>query len=344
MGTPEIADTSVMVSLAELALIEQQRIREDERDRAREIERRARERRLEAERRRQAEEARMAAETEARLRREREEAEQRKRTEMQERIAAEVAIIEANAKAKLAEDDASRQFELHAIQARAERSGRRMQRVLAAALGLVLCGSSALVYGTSRQAADLEQETARLRDEGRILAQAREDATKSELAALDRRHLALGARSTSTDMAGVRASAAVARKAVETARFDQSKLESLREALDAWQMRIDQLDRIAQLDRRQADLAAWASRERSSDLATTTQRAAERAHAPRADEATIRSYEKALDELRAALALGGPAGRSLGTGSSSAGTARHVCTVDSGDPMCDINGRPLLGP
>jgi hypothetical protein len=125
--------------------------------------------------------------------------------------------------------------------------------------------------------------------------------------------------------------------------LDQSKLDVLRGALDAWQRRIDQLDRIALLDRRQADLVAWASSGRSSDLATAAQRAAVRAHATRADESALGSYQQALDELGETLAGGPPAGRGHAVGPSSTAAAQHVCIPDSGDPMCDINGRPLLG-
>ncbi len=329
-------DTSVSISLAELARIEEQRVREEDLRRARARENEARERREVEAKRRAAEAESMAAEEAARARRLREEAEHKARVEARERVAADVARIEAEASARRAADNAVRAHELAVLRARAEGGSRRVQHVLAIVLGLTLCGGAAAGYGMTRQVAGLEQETERLRESQVALSREREQAKSNELAALDRRHAALQGRPALAGAEEARAAVEAARNAVDSRALDRDRLRAYGDALDALAMRLDTLERIAALDRRQADLGAWAADRRRSDEATAARVASLKAKAPGAGPDAVRAYERALDQLRDALAASGPA-----RGSRPPPAVRPWDCKDPADPICGLDGRTL---
>jgi colicin import membrane protein len=329
-------ETSVTFSLAELAQIEAERVREEDvhRARAREMEARAR---REAEERRRAEEAaRAATEAEARARREREAAAERARIEAREQAAITVARIEAEAKARLEADNAARAHELEVLRVRTESGHRRLQRALAAALGLVLCGGAAAGYSVSRHVAGLTQETAELREGQQALARERDRAKETELAALDRRYAALRARPLVRDAEQARATAEAARSAIDARSLDHDRLRALSDALDGLQARIEGLEKLAALDQRHADLTAWAGERRRSEITAAARLAAARAKAM-GDESSLRAYEGALDQLRDALARS-TAGQ--GRTTTDPGPSGPACS-DPHDPMCGFNGRAL---
>ena len=159
------SDTSVTFSLAELANLESERVREEDLQRARTREKEARALRDAEAQRRDAEAARLAAESEARARREREEAAEKVRLEARERVAADVARFEAEARARLDADNAVRAHELVVLRARAESGRGRVQIALAAALGPVICGGGLAGYQITQRAAGLEQSAALRREE-----------------------------------------------------------------------------------------------------------------------------------------------------------------------------------
>jgi hypothetical protein len=330
-------ETSVTVSLAELAKLEQKRVREEEVQRARAREREARERREAEAGRRAAEEARIAADAEARARRVREETEAKVRIEAREQAATAVARIEAEARARLEADNAARAHELAILRARSEGGHRRLQRALVAVLGLVLCGGAAAAFGVTRHVAVLEQDAAALREGQTALARERDHAKATELAALDRRHAALRSRPLVHNAEEARATAETARNAIDTRALDHDRLRAFGDALDVLEARIEALEKIEALDRRRADLAAWAAERRRSGLTEAAESAAARAKAAGGDEGALRAYAGALDQLRNTLA------RSTGAPGSlppPPGLSQPPCT-DPKDPLCGFNGRRL---
>jgi len=296
------SDTSVTFSLAELARIEQERVEEEDGLRARARDKEARARSDAEASRRAAETAQIAADADARARRAREEAAEKARIEARERVAADVARIEAESKARLAADNAACAHELTVLRARAEGGRSRLQIALAAALGLALCGGAAAAYQGSQHVASLEQDTSRLREEHLSLARERDNAKSTDLAALDRRYAALRARPLASGAAEATATAEAARNAIDPRSVDHGRLRAFGEAIDGLDARIAALDKVAALDRREADLAAWAADRRRSELTVAARGAAARAKSSGADEASIRLYEGALVELRDALA------------------------------------------
>src|SRR5207249_11481608 len=66
------------------------------------------------------------------------------------------------------------------------------------------------------------------------------------------------------------------------------------DALDALQARLDTLDRLALLDRRQTDLGTWAAERKRSEAMAAVRTAGVRARTLGTDDA-IRAYEGALD-------------------------------------------------
>jgi hypothetical protein len=333
------SETSVTFSLAELARIEQERVEEEDGLRARAREQEARARREAEASRRAIETAEIAAEAEARTRRAREEAAEKARIEARERVAADVARIEAESKARLEAANAERAHELTVLRARAEKGRGRVTIALAAALGLVLCGGAAAAYQGSQHVASLEQDTARLREEHLSLARERDSAKSTELAALDRRYAALRARPLAAGAEEARATAEAARNAIDPRSPDHGRLRAFAEALDGLDARIDALDRVATLDRRQADLAAWAADRRRSELTVAARGAAARAKSSGADEASIRLYEGALDQLRDALAQ-----TTTSSGAAAhppiAGAVKQACA--QGDPGCGLDGTRIF--
>ena len=332
------SDTSVAVSLAELARIEAERVREEEA-------RRARDREIDARARRTAEADRRAAETqqamareEARIRREREEAAERVRAEARERAAADVARIEAEARVRLAEENERRAHEIVLLRARTEGGRRRLVVGLAAALVVALSGGGVTAYRASQQVASLEREVADLRDGQQALAREREHAKTTELSALDRRFAALRAGS----LAGAedaRLTAEAARRAVDEKALDHDRLRAYADALDGLQARADGQERIAALDRRYGDLTAWAGSLRRGDATATAQRAAAQARATGADEA-LRAYGGALDHLRETLAQA-PSSAPGRVVVDRTGHADRGC-AGPGDPGCGLDGRRVF--
>lgn len=335
--TPNAPETSVMFSLSELAKLEEERVQEENVQRSRAREREARELREQEARRRAAEAARVDAEEEARVQRRREEAAEKVRMEARAQAAADVARIEAEAKARLEEENARRAHELEVLRVRAQGGHRRLQHALAALLGLVLCGGSAAAYGVSRHVEGLEQDAAQLREGQQALARERESAKTTELAALERRYAALRARPLARGAEEARVTAEAARNAVDAKSPDHDRLRAFADALDVLQARIETLAGIAALDRRQADLAAWAAERRRTELTAAARSAAARAKAT-GDDAALRAYEGALDQLRDALAQSstGP-GRPLQ--SQTVGVSQPCAP---GDPGCGLNGEKVF--
>jgi colicin import membrane protein len=333
------SDTSVTFSLAELASLEQERVREEDLQRARSREKEARNLRDAEAQRREAEAARIAAEAEARARREREEAAEKARIEARERVAAEVARIEVEAKARLEAANAARAHELVVLRARTEGGQRRVQAALALALGLVLCGGGVAAYQTSQQVAGLEQSAALRREEHVSLVRERDSARATELAALDRRYAALRARSSASSADEARRTAEAARSAVDVQALDHGRLRAFGEALDALEMRIEALEKVAALDRREADLAAWAAERRRTEITAAARSAAVRARAASADEGAIRAYEGALDQLRDTLAQA-VVGAGRAPAASQPGVVKAACA--QGDPGCGLDGTRIF--
>ena len=342
MMTRDTSDTSVTFSLAELAKIEQERVREEEVQRARAREKGAREQRELTARRHAEEAARVVADAEARQRRTREEAEEKLRLEARERASLEVARIEAAARARLDVDNAARAHEIALLRARREGARRRLAQVLAAALGLVLCGGGAAAYAGTRRVATLEQDAEQLREGRQALAREREQARTTELAALDRRHAALRARPLLRDADEARATAEAARRAIDPQTLDQGRLRAFGDALEALQTRLDGLERLAALDWRQADLAAWAVDRRRTELTATVRTAALRARASGADEGALRAYEGSLDQLRDALAQAATSKAGPSAASQPGPATAAVAACLPGDPGCGFDGKPIF--
>ena len=334
---PQTSDTSVTFSLAELAKLEEERVRHEDAQRAQARARTAQAQRDVESSRRAAEAAHLASEEEARARRVRAEAEEKVRVEARARAAADVARIEAEARTRLDADNAERAHELAVLQARSQRGGDRLRQALAAALCLALTGGSVAAYGMTRHVAALEQDTGRIRDAEQALAKERDHAKATELAALDRRFALLRARPLARDAEEARSTVEAARNAVDPAAPDHGRLRAFGDALDGLQTRLETLEKLAALDRRRDDLLAWATAVRRSEATTATRTAAARARAT-GDESTLRSYEGALDQLRQALAQPAVApGRTQLAPHTDEG---HAPCADN-DPMCGLNGRRL---
>jgi hypothetical protein len=344
--TPNTSETSVTFSLAELAKLEEERVREEDGRRARARDQERHEQREAETRRRAAEAARLAAETEARAKRAREEAQERVRAEARERAAVDVARIEAEARVRLDADNAVRAHELAILRTRTEAGRSRVQVALAAALGLALCAGGAAAYGVSRHVAELEQVGEQLRAGQAALAQEREHAKTTELGALDRRHAALRARPAQRDADEARAAAEAARSVINPKSLDQDRLRAFGDALEALQARLDTLEKLAALDRRQADLGAWAAEQRRGEATGSARMAAARARAM-CNEDGLRVYEGALDQLRVALAT---PSATLTSRPATVAAARptKICTpgdpgcCQPGDPGCGLNGEKLF--
>ncbi len=332
-----LPDTSVTFSLAELAKLEAERVREEDGRRARARDAEARAAREAEAQRRAAEAARVAAEVEATARRERAEAEEKVRGEARRRAEIEVARIAADAKARLDADNAARAHELAVLRARAEGGSRNRQRALVTALVVTLSGGAAAGYQMSRHVAALEQEASELRDARQALAREREHGKTTELAALDRRYAMLLARPCSGDATEARATAVSARRAVDPSALENDRLRTFADALDALDARLATLEKIAALDRRSDDLAAWAAASRRSEIIAPAHTAAVRAKATGNDEA-LRAYAGTLEEIRAALAERGTTADRHGGAAAAANTTRVRCDPHVGDPGCGLDG------
>jgi len=338
MNMPTTTETSVTFSLAEIARLEQQRVREDEvrRDRAREAEARA-QRDHEAERQR-VEDARAAADLALRTRREREETEENARRDARARAAIEVARAEAAAKAQLLEQNALRAHELAVLRARAEASHRWLPYALGGLLALTVVVGAILVYNETEHASRLRRDAEDLRQQRSTVQNMEQRTLSAMLAALDRRYAALRSSPSILRHGGETwASADLARSAVDETRLDPSRILAFADALDGAQARLESLTRLSTLDRREADLAAWATHQRQGNVADA-RLAASRAKADPGDAAALQRYELALDQLHDQLVASATAGRRRSDPAPSS-SIRGTC--QTGDPMCGLDGHPL---
>jgi colicin import membrane protein len=340
MMTQSTPDTSVLVSLSELAEIEEERIRDEEKQHARARAERAREQRLAEQQRREEAAARAHAAEQARLQRERERTEEQARAEARRQAAIEVARIEAEGKARLAAEDAARAHELASIRARGERRSRRLQHGLVAVLGLALCGGAAAVHDLWGQVTELELQAQRLGASERTVTQAYDQLAKAELDALERRRDLLGSRSQQSEPEQVRVAAQAVQESRDQGTLEGPKLSALRTALDRWEAQLDTSDRLARLDARQADLAAWASTQPRSKKTEVARQAAARARQAGAHRGDPQVYETALDDLRQALSATGSSRGPRRPVATEPTTAGRVC-VNPHDPMCGLDGKPL---
>jgi hypothetical protein len=337
MMTRDTSDASVTFSLAELARIEEERVRAEEINRAKMREKEAREQREAEARARSSEAARMAAEAEARARREREEAQEKARAEARERAAMEVARIEAEARARLEAANAERAHELAALRARAEGGSRRLQHVLAIALGLVLCGGAVGAVRVNQHVSSLELDAERLREGQAALARERDHAKSTELSALNKRYEALRARPLIRGAEEARATAEAARNAVDAKALDHNRMRAFSDALDVLQTRLEALERVSALDRRYDDLVTWSAERRRGEVTAAARSAAAKAKTAGIDDASLRAYEAALNQLRDSLVQ--PSGSAAGAPLPPGPTGRK-CT-DPNDPLCGLDGRSL---
>jgi hypothetical protein len=330
-------ETSVTISLAELARIEEERVKREEADRARDRAERARQVR-EAEAARRAEEAaRLAADDEARARKAREEAVEKARLEAREQARGEIARIEAEAQARLAADNAVRAHELNELRVRRETGRRRREYVLSAALALFACVGGVATYTTAQRHDELARASAELRDREHALARERDDARGTELAALDRRHATLVGRAPKRGAEDARRIADEARRAIAERAPGHERLRRFFDALDALETRVEGLERLEALNGRRTDLAAWAIATRRNDVAEALRRASDTATAPSAGADAIADYEQALNRARDALQRrGGPVlNRNVDDGP-------RPTRCDPNDPSCGFDGQPVF--
>jgi len=333
--TPNTSDNSVTFSLAELAKLEEERMRNDEMQRARAREQEARERREQEARRAAAEATRLAAEAEARAKRERAELEEKARIEARERAAVEVARIEAEGRARLEAENAQRAHELAVLRVRTEKSRSRVQTALIAALGLVLCGGSLAGYSASQRMDGLKLEAEQLRDGQASITRERDSAREAAFSMLDRRYASLRMSAFIKEAEEARAAAESAKNAIDVKTLETTRLRAFSDALDALQLRLDSLEKLASLDRRHADLTAWAADRRRSDATEATRAAAARAKAM-PDDSAVRAYEGALNQLHDTLARPTSSTRSQ----LSSDKPGRTCN-DPNDPLCGLDGRSL---
>lgn len=335
------SETSVTFSLAELAKIEHERVREEEQRRAEEIARASREAHRAELARRAAESARIAADEEARARRLKAEAEEQARTLARERAELEIARIAAEARARLEEGNAARAHEIEVLRVRTASRGRRLTGALAAALAIVLAGGVVFAYRSSAQAAALTEDADRLRQGQQALAKEREHAKATELTALDRRYVALVARPCIREAEDARLAAESARKAIDPKALDHDRLLTFADALDALDAKLYAGERLAALDKRRDDLLLWAGEQRQREATANVKSAALQARAT-GDLASLKAYDAALDQLRAEIARApvAVAGRVAVTTKTSGAGPAHTCPP--GDPGCDTSGKPLF--
>jgi hypothetical protein len=247
MSTNATTETSVMTSLAELAKIERERVREES---ARRAHTRHEAARVEAERvaeRLRFEEARTAAERLARAEDERKDVEARTRAEARERAATDVARIAATAKVQLDVENAARAHELAVLRVRTEGNHGRLVWVLVASIALALCGSAGIAFEASRRVTELTHEADQLRDRERVLTedgvrakltsvdalatQARL-ATAKRIAALDRRHVDLTTWAVQQRRSDVESALDIATAGTAARGGEDAALEAYEHALD----------------------------------------------------------------------------------------------------------------
>lgn len=344
MTTAQTPETSVMFSLAELADIEQERLREEATERAsRERDRMmARQAALEAER--AAEVARVAAEQERRAAHERQKAEAKARSTARERAEVEVARIAAEAKVRLEAENANRAHELEVLRVKNDSGRATLRHALAGVIGLVVLAGSATGWAVNGHLTKIEQESQRLREDRWAVSQAYDEAMASQLASLDRRHAALGERATAKNAEKARLRAEAARSAIEAGGVDAPKLAAFAEALDALGGVVAANERLAAHDQRLLDLTSWATATGKTKALDVAKRAA--AAAKNGDGQAEARYVAALDGLSAALATeAGGTRRVSAAGTTTTTTTttkkRGIPCTNRHDPMCGPDGMLL---
>ncbi len=133
------------------------------------------------------------------------------------------------------------------------------------------------------------------------------------------------------------ATADSARHAVDPSALENDRLRTFGDALDALEARLVTLEKIAALDRRSDDLAAWAAASRRSEIIAPARTAAVRAKAMGNEEA-VRAYASTLEQIRAALAAPGSTADRHGGAAAAANTTRVRCDPHVGDPGCGLDG------
>src|SRR5262245_30393641 len=288
-------ETSVTISLADLAKIEEKRVRDEETERARTREREARARHATEQKRRAEEEARLAAMEEARARQLREAALEKGLLDAREKAAIEIARIDAEARARLETENAARGHELSVFRTRRETGRRRREIFLASALAVFLFGGAVAANEASTRLTKAQQSAEELREGQRAFSRERDDAKRTELDALDRRLEALSARPGAKSAEEARKIAEVARVGLDPNALDHGRLRAFADAIDAFGARVDAVEKLAGLDRRFADLTAWAASVRRSDATAAAKSAGLRARSSTAGPEAIAAYDKSLD-------------------------------------------------
>ncbi len=331
-------ETSIALSLADLTRIEESRLEEERARTAREEAARKRAAR-EAELARRAEEdARARAEEAQKSERAAAEAIARVKAEARERAAAEVQRIEAESRARLAADNARRAHELAELEARRKTGRRRRELVLGAALAtaLALLG---LTGSHARALAQRETESAaELKEHERTASRDREEARRLELRTLERRYERLLTRAGADQAKSEKATASAAMGAVDPKAPVSERLRALEEAVDAFEARIERAEKLAELDRREADLGAWATSLRDTKRRAELSNARAAAHRSEVGARELEQYAAALDG--ASLALRSKSGG--GRGGSEGAVEGHTRVCAEGDPGCGLDGKPVF--
>jgi hypothetical protein len=332
-------ETSVALSLAELTQIEEERIEREKSERAKERAARIR-REREAEAERQAEEeARMRADEAARTEQARRDAQERALFEAREQAERDVARIQAEAKVRLEADNAMRAHELAVLRTQRETGRRRREILMAVALVLAAAVGGATTWNATSRANREANVAGEHQERERSLLRERDEQKRVELQALERRHAVLSAKPRAADAKRAKETAEAARAAIDPRAPTTERMRTFADSLDAFDTRIAELDRLAQLDRRRDDLSAWATSLRKSGRLDSVDAAALRARAEAATADDIAAYERALDQL--ADDLGGHRS-SGGRPAAAADTPHDSRTCREGDPGCGLDGRPLF--
>jgi hypothetical protein len=323
-------ESSVAVSLASLHALEDERSRDEKLTRTRVREMRTRETAL-AEARRVAE---LQAETE---RRAREEEEERARIEARERAAADVARIQAEARARLEIENAARAHELATLRVKHETGRRFREYGLFAILALVVAVGGVSTYQNGEHTQKLERTAEELKDRERSLTREKDEAKRVELAALDRRHESLVARPGAKQATEQKKTADDARAMLGSASLGHDRLRAFADALDSLETRIDAAEELGKLERRHADLEAWARAIGKKRAGATAVEMQKRARASLGSQA-LADYERALNDLADGLGDRVPPG----TGPVATTDTRPSGKCNPDDPGCGLDGRPVF--
>jgi colicin import membrane protein len=344
MSIADHAEWSVLFSLSELAAIEESRVREETAHRAsmqREQEA-ARQAAIDAEH--AAERARIAAEQSRRAEEARADEEERVKRSAREQAELEVARIEAEARARLREEDAARAHELEVLRLRNDARCSRLRFALAGSLCAVAIGGATAGWAVQRHVAAIAQESQRVRDDSWALQKTHDETMAAELASLDARHASLAANvEDKATKALLRAEAA--RSAIETGRLDSGRLRSFRAALDELDGVAKRERQLATLDRRLNDLRRWAETAKSSAPIEAARKAAAKARDGGPED--VERYQRELDGLASALGSGtaapvvAAAATAIATTKDTTETAAPRRCKRQGDPLCGFDGNAL---